>query len=123
MLPPALGGLKRFARRRMSPGALYLHKAVGAELRRLLDALRGRLRDGAEVREETPPGLGQVDVRLERGVEGLDVERRKLEPAHEDVASVPRLLGEERLRLPVRSEHGVREFGAARGRRRADVGG
>jgi hypothetical protein len=43
-------------------------------------ALRGRLSDGAEVGEEPVPRLGQVDELLERGVEGLRVERRELEP-------------------------------------------
>ena len=58
MLPPALGGLKRFARRRMSPGALYLHKAVGAELRRPLDVERGGVVLCGEIRDAV--ALGEV---------------------------------------------------------------
>ncbi len=38
--------------KRRSTRALHLDKAVGAELRRPVGALRGRLRDGAEVGEE-----------------------------------------------------------------------
>ena len=55
--------------------ALHLHETAAAEGGSLLGALRGGLRHGAEVGEELAPRLGEVDERLERGVEGLGVER------------------------------------------------
>ena len=75
--------------------ALHLHETCGAELRGFLGILRGRLRDGAEVGEEPAPGLCQVDERLERGVEGLRVKRRELEPAYEHIGAAFGLLREE----------------------------
>ncbi len=58
-------------------------------------ALRGRLRDGAEVGEEPAPRLGQVDELLERGIEGLRVKRRELEPAYKHIGAAFGLLREE----------------------------
>ena len=92
---PAKGPFFKRDGRGADLGALHLDEAVGAELRRPVGALRGRLRDGAEVGEEPAPRLGQVDELLERGVEGLRVKRRELEPAYKHIGAAFGLLREE----------------------------
>ena len=56
---------------------LHLHEAVDAEGRLLGGLFPGRFRAGAEIGKESAPGLGQVDERLERGVEGVGVDRQE----------------------------------------------
>ena len=64
-----------------------------------------RLRDGAEVGEEPAPRLGQVDELLERGLEGLRVKRRELEPAYKHIGAA----------FGLRREDGVNFRGVGRG--------
>ena len=59
---PAKGPFFKRYGRGPDSGVLHLDEAVGAELRGPFCALRGRLRDGAEVGEEPAPRLGHASA-------------------------------------------------------------
>ena len=74
----------------------------------------------AEIGQQAAPGLDRVDKRLERGIEGIAINRGKRKPLHDDIRSRIWNLGEHQARLRVRLKQEMGEHGRAFGWRLPD---